>query len=251
MAGLSHILHMQTGAFKQGSCWYKAKRLVTLALILILLYQLYLLFWVLFYSVFNPSSSAVMREQARQLSKLSPAQEIRYQWVDHEQISPTIKRAVMAAEDANFLQHSGVEWSSMWQAYQYNLAQQAKGKSNRRGGSTISQQVAKNLFLSNDRNYLRKGQELVITYMLETFMSKQRILELYLNIAQFSPQSFGVEAASQQYYKKSAKDLSNVQAAKLAALLPNPIQYSRNLNSRFMNSRSNTILQRMPLVSPP
>lgn len=260
---------------RTGTWWQKGYRLLLLAILGVVVYQMYLFLSVSYYSVFNPSSSAIMREQARvlqaQITEQSKAQDkkqdkakvagaskstepapiIRYQWVDYESISDTVKRAVIASEDSNFLQHSGVEWSAIWDAYAYNQRQEEKGKSRRRGGSTISQQLAKNLFLSHNRSYIRKGQELIITYMLEGLMSKQRILELYLNIAQFGPNIFGVEQASQTYFKKPASRLSVMEAAKLAALLPNPTRYSQQMKGQFINSRANTISQRMRLVTPP
>ena len=246
LSSLQPINPLRAGTWRQ-----KIWRWFALILALLFLYQVYLLFTVTYYSLFNPSSSAMMRNQARILAAEEPPKSIRYSWVDYDNISDSMKRAVIASEDSNFLGHSGVEWSAIWDAYHYNRQQQAKGKAKRRGGSTITQQLAKNLFLSHDRSYLRKGQELIITYMLEGLMSKQRILELYLNVAQFGPTVFGVEQASQAYYKKPASRLSSTEAARLAALLPNPTRYSRQLNSRFINTRTHTISQRMRLVTPP
>ena len=248
---------------RAGTYWQKGLRLFLLALLLIVTYQMYLFLSVTYYSVFNPSSSAIMRAQERVLAAQEQAQTksssqdtqstslIRYSWVDYEKINDSVKRAVIASEDSNFLQHSGVEWGAIWDAYEYNQRQEEKGTARRRCGSTISQQLAKNLFLSHNRSYIRKGQELIITYMLEGVMSKQRILELYLNVAQFGPNIFGIEQASQSYFKKPASRLTAMEAAKLAALLPNPTRYSQQMNGRFMNSRAHTISQRMRLVTPP
>lgn len=246
LSSLQAINPLRAGTWRQ-----KIGRWFALILAVFLLSQAYLLFTVSYYSLFNPSSSAIMRNQARLLAAEEPPKSIRYTWVDYDNISESMKRAVIASEDSNFLAHSGVEWGAILDAYRYNRQQQAKGKNKRRGGSTITQQLAKNLFLSHDRSYIRKGQELIITYMLEGLMSKQRILELYLNVAQFGPTVFGVEQASQVYYKKPASRLSTREAARLAALLPNPTRYSRQLNSRFINTRTNTISQRMRLVTPP
>lgn len=248
---LNELIQQWALSFRESSGPQKLYKIVKLLFLLLLLYQVYLFIAVGFYSLFNPSSSAIMRSQARFLQAQEPPQDIRYSWVDYEQMSGSIKRAVIASEDSRFVEHSGVEWQAIWEAYQYNRSQEAKGKAKRRGGSTISQQLAKNLFLSHDRSYWRKGQELIITYMLETLMSKQRILELYLNVAQFGPHIFGIEAASQHYYKQPAARLNAQQAARLAALLPNPSRYSQQLHGRYINSRTQTIVQRMRLVTPP
>src|SRR5690606_15597281 len=125
------------------------------------------------------------------------------------------------------------------------------GSSRIRGGSTITQQLAKNLFLSGDRSYWRKGQELILTYMLETVMTKQRILELYLNLAQWGGNVFGAEAAARHYYQRPATRLSNAQAARLAAMLPNPAFYDSRGVTSYLRSRASTIQARMRQVDIP
>ncbi|MFV9475161.1 monofunctional biosynthetic peptidoglycan transglycosylase [Advenella sp. RU8] len=212
---------------------------------LVLLYQLWLFLWVCWYSIFNPWSSAIMNQQQAILARQNPPVPIRHEWVDYAQISSNLKKAVIASEDANFVAHQGIEWDAIRQAWRYNTAQSDKGRNKIRGGSTISQQLAKNLFLSNDRSYLRKGQELIITFMLETVMSKERILELYLNLAEWGTGIFGAQAASQHYYKTNANKLSQKQAAQLAVLLPNPRVYGANIGSRYVQSRTRTIQARM------
>ncbi|MDY0272742.1 MAG: monofunctional biosynthetic peptidoglycan transglycosylase [Advenella sp.] len=212
---------------------------------LVLFYQAWLFLWVCWYSLFNPWSSAMMNQQKSILSRQDPPVPIHHEWVNYEQINNNLKKAVIAAEDANFVSHKGVEWDAIEQAWRYNTAQSQKGKNKIRGGSTISQQLAKNLFLSNDRSYLRKGQELVITLMLETVMSKERILELYLNLAEWGTGIFGAQAASQHYFKTNAGKLTQRQAAQLAVLLPNPRVYGANIGSRYVQSRSRTIQARM------
>ena len=157
----------------------------------------------------------------------------------------------MASEDSNFINHGGVEWQDILRAWEYNRAQAAQGSNRMRGGSTISQQLAKNLFLSNSRSYVRKGQELVITYMIELTMSKERILELYLNFAQWGTDVFGAQAAARHYYKRDASALGRSQAARLATMLPRPAYYDHNRNSRYLQSRSATIQKRMRLVEVP
>ncbi|NLC37150.1 MAG: monofunctional biosynthetic peptidoglycan transglycosylase, partial [Alcaligenaceae bacterium] len=129
--------------------------------------------------------------------------------------------------------------------------QAASGNTAVRGGSTISQQLAKNLFLSNSRSYARKGQELIITYMIELTMSKERILELYLNFAQWGADVFGAQAAAQRYYKGQASGLSSSQSARLASMLPRPAYYDLNGDTRYLRSRTATIQKRMRLVEVP
>jgi len=218
---------------------------------LVLLYQVGIFILVLFYGFYNPSSTAVMQQTLRELKRESPEAILRHQWIPYEQISTHVKRAVVAAEDSNFLNHSGVEWDDIRRAWEYNRAQAASGSDARRGGSTISQQLAKNLFLSNSRSYLRKGQELIITYMIELTMSKERILELYLNVAQWGVNVFGIQAAAQHYYKADASQLGQNQAARLASMLPRPAYYDRRGVTQYLRSRTATIQQRMRLVQVP
>lgn len=231
--------------------WKVAVVCIATPLLLVLLYQLALFFLVCWYSVQNPRSSAFMRQTLSELQSENPAATIRYQWVNYSEISPHLKRAVIASEDANFMIHKGVEWDAIRQALAYNRKQADKGSSRRRGGSTITQQLAKNLFLSQSRSYFRKAQELVLTYMIELVMSKQRILELYLNVAQWGEASFGAEAAAHHYFTVSAKQLSAYQAAHLAAMLPNPSFYDKNRRTNYLRSRTSTIQQRMRQVAIP
>lgn len=221
------------------------------SLLLVVLYQLSFLVRVVWFNFYNPSSSAVMRETLSELRRDNPDATLQFTWVDYDQISNTLKRAVISSEDSNFNNHSGVEWEAIRQAWEYNQEQAAQGSERRRGGSTITQQLAKNLFLSNQRSYLRKGQELIISVMLEQVMSKQRILELYLNLAQWGENVFGAQAAAERYFKRPASNLSAAQAARLAAMLPNPVFYDKNGNTSYLQRRTNTIVQRMRLVSAP
>src|SRR5690606_29713410 len=172
-------------------------------------------------------------------------------WVPYDQISTHLKRAVVASEDANFVKHSGVEWADIRRAWEYNRRQAASGRNAMRGGSTITQQLAKNLFLSNSRSYARKAQELIITYMIELTMSKQRILELYLNVAQWGTDVFGAQAAAQHYFKRDAAQLGPSQSAQLASMLPRPAYYDHHGVTRYLKSRTATIQQRMRLVEVP
>src|SRR5690606_16041129 len=166
----------------------------------VLLYQFGLFVMVLWLSMRNPGSSAFMDARLAELRQSEPDAALKYQWVPYADIGTSLKRAVIASEDANFTDHEGVEWDAIRKAWEYNRQQAARGKAKVRGGSTITQQLAKNLFLSGSRTYLRKGQELVLTYMIEFTMSKERILELYLNVAQWGTNVFGAEAAARHYF---------------------------------------------------
>ncbi len=230
-------------------------RVVAVALLVafaaFLLYQLGLFFMVLWLSVRNPSSSAFMNATKIALQTEDPKANIQYSWVPYDSINTTLKRAVVASEDANFIDHEGVEWAAIRRAWEYNRLQSKKGKSKVRGGSTITQQLAKNIFLSDSRSYWRKGQELILTYMIELVMSKQRILELYLNVAQWGGNVFGAQAAARHYFKTDAARLSSHQAARLAAMLPNPAYYDKNRNTSYLRSRTATLQHRMRLVTVP
>lgn len=230
------------------------KRISTVLLVTLLLFVLYqssFLVRVVWFNFYNPSSSAIMRHTLTELRETDPQAQLSFEWVDYEQISPHLKRAVISSEDANFLAHKGVEWDAIKEAWDYNKEQAAQGSDKRRGGSTLTQQVAKNLFLSSARSYTRKGQELILSYMIETVMSKERILTLYLNIAQWSSTDFGAQAAAKRYFKTNANTLSATQSARLAAMLPNPVFYEQKGNTSYLQRRTNTILQRMRQVSAP
>lgn len=218
---------------------------------LLLLYQVGLFILVLYYKFQHPSNTAIMQQTLRALRHHDPNAQLRHEWVPYDQISTHLKRAVVASEDSNFINHSGVEWQDIMRALEYNRKQAARGSSAMRGGSTISQQLAKNLFLSNSRSYVRKGQELIITYMIEFTMSKERILELYLNYAQWGTDVFGAQAAAKHYFKRDAAALGPSQSARLASMLPRPAYYDRNGVTSYLRSRTATIQQRMRLVEVP
>jgi len=188
------------------------------------------------------------------------------QWVPYDQISDHLKRAVIASEDADFIWHRGVEWDAVENARQRNakaeaLATQrtakaiASGKPVRaaklRGGSTITQQLAKNLLLSGERTLVRKGQELMLATTLEVLLSKRRILEIYLNNVEWGEGVFGAEAAAQRYFKKPASRLSAAEAARLAVMLPSPKFFERQPGSAYLNGRTATIVARMPSAELP
>ena len=156
-----------------------------------------------------------MRQQLSALREKNPNATLQHQWVPYNRISPNLKRAVIASEDANFAEHEGVDWNALEKAYEKNN----KKRKVVSGGSTITQQLAKNLFLSGSRNYLRKGQEMIIAFMLETVMSKERILEIYLNVVEMGRGVFGAEAAARHYFNTTAARLNPAQAARLAVML--------------------------------
>jgi monofunctional biosynthetic peptidoglycan transglycosylase len=183
-----------------------------------------------------------MAHELDRLRARDPKAVLRHQWLPYERISIQLKRAVIASEDQRFIEHDGVDWDALKKAYEEN---QRRGRT-ARGGSTISQQLAKNLFLSSEKSYLRKAQEFVITAMLEFAWDKRRILEVYLNVAEWGEGTFGAEAAARQYYGVSAAQLGPEQAARLAAFLPNPKRYGRVRSGPFLDQRTEHILRYMP-----
>jgi len=199
--------------------------------------QLWFLGAVAWWSTFDPTETSFMRAERTRLAQGKPAAGLRHTWVPYARISVHLKRSVIAAEDANFTEHEGVDWEAIERAYEAN---KKKGKA-LRGGSTITQQLAKNLFLSGERSYLRKGQELVITYMIEALMSKRRILEIYLNVAEWGNGVFGCEAGARHYFGVPAAQLSPAQAARMAAMLPRPKFYDRNRGSAYLERRAGVI----------
>jgi monofunctional biosynthetic peptidoglycan transglycosylase len=166
---------------------------------------------------------------------------LKRQYVGNKSISPNAKLAVIASEDQLFPDHEGFDWKSIRKAMEYN-----KRKPNRiRGASTISQQVAKNIFLWQGRSWIRKGLEVYFTFMIEVFWGKKRILEMYLNTIEMGDGIFGIEAAAQTYFSKPAKNLSREEAAMIAACLPNPKRYKVKPLSGYVASRSQWVMQQM------
>jgi monofunctional biosynthetic peptidoglycan transglycosylase len=215
--------------------------LVAAPALLVLCLQLYYFAQIWWWVDHNPSSTSFMRHQLSQLKESNPNARLQFQWADYEHISRNLKRAIIASEDANFSDHEGVDWEALQKAYEKNTK---KGKVVA-GGSTITQQLAKNLFLSGERSYLRKAQEVVIAYMLEYWMDKERIFEIYLNVVEWGNGIFGCEAAARHYYGTSASSLSAAQAARLAVMLPNPRYYDLHRQSSYLSRRTALILRRM------
>jgi monofunctional glycosyltransferase len=237
-------------------------RMVLLVLLCAFSLQLVFAVRVAMMVVVDPQSTSFQRSEAWRL--LVEQQRLLWSqsWVDGEQISPHLKRAVIASEDGGFLDHGGVDWAALEKAWQRNEKAEARAErvAARQGrvvvprvvgGSTITQQLAKNLFLSGERTLPRKGQELVITLLLEALLSKERILEIYLNSVEWGEGVFGAQAAAQHYFRVDAQRLAPAQAARLAVMLPAPKRFEKRPASPYLLSRSATITARMGDVELP
>ena len=220
---------------------------VAAAIALVLLYQLWIFAHVLWWIDHNPTSTAFMEAGLARQQDKNPDAELRHKWVPYDRISIHMKRAIVAAEDAKFNEHEGFDVEGIEAAVKKNLK---KGRLVA-GGSTISQQLAKNLFLSGDRSFIRKGQEAVITLMIEATWSKRRILEVYLNVIEWGNGIYGVEAAARRYYKIPAAKLNRDQAARLAAMVPNPRWYENHRSSRADQRRVAVIKRYMGYAQVP
>ena len=242
-------------------------RLLLLVFLAGLSLQLYFAGRIALMALVDPESTAFERSAIYSVATLTGSLKWRQQWLPYKDMSDNLKRAVIASEDASFTEHDGVDLEALEKAWDKNAkaeqrVQQATQTPNAKpakpakpakivGGSTITQQLAKNLFLSGERTLLRKGQELVITLMLEKLLSKERILEIYLNSVEWGEGVFGAEAAAQHYYRKSAATLSTYEAARLAVMLPRPKYFETRANSGYLSSRANTIVARMGGVELP
>jgi monofunctional biosynthetic peptidoglycan transglycosylase len=195
----------------------------------------------------NPSTTAFMELRAREARAEDRRLRKLHRWVPYSRISPSLRRAVLAAEDDGFFRHDGIELAQMRESLETNL----KELQPVRGGSTITQQLAKNLYLSPSRNPLRKVKELLIARRLEAELSKTRILEIYLNVIEWGDGIWGAEAASRAYFRTSAASLSREQAALLAAAIVNPRTLSPARPSRRLRRRQQIVLTRMGRVEPP
>ncbi|SFM15385.1 monofunctional biosynthetic peptidoglycan transglycosylase [Variovorax sp. OV329] len=244
-------------------------RLVACLLLAGLALQLFFIVRIAAMAVVDPQSTAFQRSEAWQIASRGRAngnKEWSHRWVPYSQISDNLKRAVIASEDGEFIHHNGVEWDAIEAARKRNeraeeiaarrAAQAARsGKTVRppklRGGSTITQQLAKNLFLSGERTLLRKGQELMLATTLELLLSKRRILEIYLNNVEWGEGIFGAEAAAQHYFRKPAARLTAYEAARLAVMLPSPKFFEDRQGSGYLASRTSTIVARMSAAELP
>ena len=229
------------------AAWRWSRWALAVAVLFAVAWQGWYFGWVVWWKYFNPSTTSFMSLRLDELREKDPRAELMKQWVPYERISIHLKRAVIAAEDAKFSEHEGFDWEGIQKALEKN---QKKGRFVA-GGSTISQQLAKNLFLSGDRTPWRKAQEALITLMLEAVLDKRRILEIYLNVVEWGSGVFGAEAAARHYYGIVAARLSAEQAARLAVLLPNPRKFGRLPNSPYLAARAQIILGRMNAAEVP
>jgi monofunctional biosynthetic peptidoglycan transglycosylase len=223
--------------------WYP----LLLALIALVVVQFWFLVHVWYWVNHNPEVTAFMRARLETLRQKDTQATIRHQWVPYDRISVHLKRAVIAAEDAKFLDHEGFDWEAIQKAYEKNLK---KGRVSH-GGSTISQQLAKNLFLSGSRTWWRKAQEAVITFMIEAVMSKRRILEIYLNVIEWGNGVFGAEAAARHHFGVPASAVGPEQAARLAAMVPSPRRYGPGADTAYLQKRTEIIRSRMGAAQVP
>jgi monofunctional glycosyltransferase len=243
-------------------------RLVGVFLLSLLALQLYFLIRIALMTVVAPGSTTFERSE---LVRLAVEKKLAFtwqqNWMPYANISNQLKRAVIASEDANFADHSGVEWDAIEKAWERNIkAQERADKRNEQlekrptagkveprvvGGSTITQQLAKNLFLSGERHLARKAQEFLITGMLEAVLSKQRILEIYLNHVEWGEGVFGAQAAARHYFRQDASQLSTMAAARLAVMLPAPKRFEKRPQSAYVNGRASTVAARMNAVEIP
>jgi monofunctional glycosyltransferase len=223
----------------------------------------------------DPQSTAFQRSEAWRLVVENRPLEWGQQWVDDTQISANLKRAVIASEDTEFIDHSGVDWDALERAWERNLKAEARAEQRNEqltkrynqkngngppppavtakivGGSTITQQLAKNLFLSGERTSVRKAQEIVLTYMLEALLPKRRILEIYLNSVEWGEGLFGAQAAARYYFRTDAAKLGPHASAKLAVMLPAPKRFEKRPGSAYLNGRAATVVARMATVEVP
>lgn len=225
--------------------WIKVALLLSVAAFTAV--QLWFLGHIVWWTQANPQTTRFMELRLEAMRKKDPSARLTHVWMPYERISANVKRAAVAAEDTRFMQHFGVDWDAIEKARERN---DKRGRVTH-GGSTITQQLAKNLFLSGERSYVRKGQELLITWMLEAVMSKRRILEIYLNIVELGNGIYGVEAGARHHFGLSASQLEAPEAAKLAAMLPAPRYFDRNPDSDSLWQRTAVIQQRMLQVAVP
>lgn len=243
-------------------------RLISLVALALVCLQLFFLLKIAFMHVLSPQSTSFQRSEAWRIVVKRGELPWRQSRVNYDIMANSIKQAVIASEDGDFINHDGVEWDAIESAWSKNskalerqeLAElRSKNAQNKRpnaskvvrpakivGGSTISQQLAKNLFLSGERDFVRKGQEFVITQFLEFTLTKQSILEIYLNNVEWGEGVFGIEAAAQHYFRKPAKQLSAYESARLAVMLPRPKYFENLSGSTYLSSRAASIVARMP-----
>ncbi|MEJ7929074.1 monofunctional biosynthetic peptidoglycan transglycosylase [Ramlibacter sp. AN1015] len=230
----------------------------------LLVLQLFFVLRIALMAVLDPQSTSFQRSEAWRLAT-TPGKPLRWrqEWVPYPRISEHLKRAVIASEDDSFVRHDGIDWDALEKAWQRNSRAEERAARRARlqparasaprviGGSTITQQLAKNLFLSGERTLLRKGQEVVLTFALEALLTKERLLEIYLNSVEWGEGVFGAEAAAQRYYGKSAARLTSYEAARLAVMLPRPRHFERLPQSPYLADRAGVIQGRMQAATLP
>ena len=216
-------------------------RVILLALIVLVLVQFWYLAHIWYWADHDPESTAFMRARLEIIQEDEPGAKLSHRWVPYNRISSHLKRAVVAAEDDKFMDHTGFDWEAMQKAYEKNVREGEIVA----GASTIPQQLAKNLFLSGSRTWWRKAQEAVITAMLETVLTKRRILEIYLNVAEWGDGVYGADAAAHYHFGVTAAALTPAQAARLAVMLPSPRSYPPGRDTVYLQQRTATILARM------
>lgn len=240
-------------------------RLLGLVLLTLLALQLFFISRIALMTVIDPQSTTFQRSETWRLLSEKGRIEWSQRWVPEDRIAATLKRAVIASEDASFTDHGGVDWEAIERAWERNQVAQARTEQrNERapssqprsvpkivGGSTITQQLAKNLFLSGERTPLRKAQELVVTLTLEALLSKRRILEIYLNSVEWGEGLFGAQAAARHYFQVDAAQLGAYPAARLAVMLPAPKRFEKRPGSPYVASRAATVVARMSAVELP
>ena len=208
---------------------------------LMLCYQAWIAAHIAWWISHNPTTSAFMDDRLEAMQSKDPKAKLKHKWVPYQHISDHLKRALIASEDAKFVDHEGFDWEGIQKAYEKNMA---RGRIVA-GGSTISQQLSKNLFLSTKRTPWRKAEETLITLMLEKMMDKERIFDIYLNTIEWGNGIFGAEAAARHYYQTSAAQLSEFQAARLAAMVPNPRFYDKHREAKGLLRKTEIILGKM------
>ena len=224
--------------------------LLRIALLIIgafLLVQLWFFAWVLIWKVAEPGPTQFMKIRLTELQQKNPAARLQQTWVSYGFISNNLKRALIAAEDSKFMQHQGFDFDGIQKALEKNEKQRRIAA----GGSTITQQLAKNLFLWPEKSLIRKGEETLITLMIEGTWSKRRILEVYMNEIEWGTGIFGAEAAARHYFGISASELNDYQAAMLASMVPSPQYYDRKGETEGLARQTEVILERMNKVAFP
>ncbi|MDT7044078.1 monofunctional biosynthetic peptidoglycan transglycosylase [Candidatus Nitronereus thalassa] len=228
--------------------WAKTHKVVAM-LSLLCLYLLIEIATIPFWSIAqletkNPAETALMQQRRAEAEAEGKSFHITQHWVPLSQIPKNVRRAILVSEDSRFYSHAGVDWQEVQESVETNFEQGRMA----RGGSTITQQLAKNLYLSTDKTLRRKAKELLMAYTMESQLSKGRILELYLNVIEWGGGVFGIEAAAQQYFGKSSRFLTAEEGARLAAVIPRPLQYRPDQNSPYVRQKKDLILQRMKKV---